>query len=274
MRDAYIRKDLQDRLAHQGDLFAWVNALEGDVYREVARRRTLRVVVDGRSYFAKLHFGVGWAEIVKNWLTLKSPVLGAENEYRACLHLDRMGINAPKVAAFAMEEGSPATRRSFVLCDELAGFESLQDVTDRWESAPPSPRQQRQLLMGVAAFVRRLHAAGVVHRDLYICHLLLDRDKWQRADLNLAILDLHRAEVHARMPTAWRRRDLAARLFSALDLNLHPRAWLRFVRVYTGRPLRETFTRDAAFWGSVYRRANKLYQKGLRKGLVKGRYRP
>lgn len=274
MRETYVREDLSDVLPNQGDLLIWAKGLEGEVYREVARRRTLRVVVDGRGFFAKLHFGVGWIEIAKNWLTFKRPVLGAENEYRACVHLDHMGINAPKVAAFAVGQGSPATRQSFVLCDELAGFESLEEVTDRWGSRPPSPRQKRQLLVGVAEFVKQLHAAGVVHRDLYICHLLLDSNKWQHADLTLAILDLHRAEIHSALPEAWRRRDLAALLFSVLDLDLHPRAWLRFVRIYTGRPLRETFAEHGAFWGSVVQRAHKLYRKGLRKGLVKGRYRP
>lgn len=271
--EAYVREDLAGCLAHQRDLLEWANTLQGDVYREVARRRTMRVCVDERWFFAKLHFGVGWAEIVKNWLLLKRPVLGAENEYRACRHLEAAGINAPKVAAFAMGSGSFAARHSFILCDELTDFESLEDVTERWSDMPPTAGQARQLLTAVAEFVKTLHEAGVVHRDLYICHLLLDRNKWQHGELLLAVLDLHRAQIHDQLPTTWRRRDLAALLFSTLDLDLHPRAWLRFVRIYTGRPLREVFDEDEDFWRSVVRRAEALYEKGRRKGLVKGRYR-
>ena len=45
--------------------------LSGEVFRDVADRRTLRVEIGRRGYFAKLHFGVGWAEILKNLLTLR-----------------------------------------------------------------------------------------------------------------------------------------------------------------------------------------------------------
>ena len=253
-------------------LLQWGESVEGDVYRQGRGRRTVRVVLDDKAYFLKFHSGVGWLEILKNWLVGKRPVLGAENEYRACRHLEDCGLNAPRVAAFAASAGNPAARRSLVLCDELTGFTSLEDVVDGWDESPPDPLARRRLVMGIAGFVRQLHEAGVVHRDLYLCHLLLRTDAWTAGEVELGVLDLHRARVLAPVPDYWRRRDLAALLFSALDAPVQRRAWLRFVRVYTGRPLREAFAGDGAFWRSVYRRAVRLYGKGLRKGLVKGRF--
>lgn len=253
-------------------LLQWGESVEGDVYRQGGGRRTVRVVVNGKAYFLKFHSGVGWLEILKNWLVGKRPVLGAENEYRACRHLEDCGFNAPRVAAFAAAAGNPAARRSLVLCDELTGFTSLEDVVDVWDESPPDRLARRRLVMGIAGFVRQLHEAGVVHRDLYLCHLLLRTDAWAAGEVELGVLDLHRARVLAPVPDYWRRRDLAALLFSALDAPVHRRAWLRFVRVYSGRPLREAFAGDGAFWRSVYRRAVRLYGKGLRKGLVKGRF--
>ena len=50
--------------------------LQGQVYRELEGRRTLRTEVAGRGYFVKIHRGIGWGEIVKNLLTAKLPVLG------------------------------------------------------------------------------------------------------------------------------------------------------------------------------------------------------
>ena len=253
-------------------LLQWAESVEGEVYREGRGRRTVRVLVGGNPYFLKFHWGVGWLEIVKNWLVGKRPVLGAENEYRACRRLESRGLNAPRVAAFATGGGNPAARRSLILCDELAGCLSLEDVVDGWEESPADPAARRRLAMGVADFVRRLHEAGVVHRDLYLCHLLLRADAWAAGEVELAVLDLHRARILSPVPDYWRRRDLAALLFSALDAPLHRRAWLRFIRVYSGRPLRDTFAIEGAFWRSVYRRAVRLYGKGLRKGLVKGRF--
>ena len=269
--ERYLRPGLNGVPVGDG-LLHWAEAVEGEVYREGRGRRTVRVVLDGRPYFLKFHWGVGWLEILKNWLVGKRPVLGAENEFRACRHLEQCGLNAPRVAAFAAAGGNPAARRSLILCDELAGFVSLEDVVDGWDDSPPEPASRRRLVMAVARFVRRLHEAGVVHRDLYLCHLLLRADAWAAGEVELAVLDLHRARIVSPVPDYWRRRDLAALLFSALDTPVHRHAWLRFVRVYSGRPLKEAFAAEGAFWRSVYRRAVKLYAKGSRKGLVKGRF--
>ena len=265
--DAYVRPGMGG-LPAAGGLLSWGESVTGEVYRRGRGRRTVRVVLEGKPYFLKYHSGVGWAEILKNWLTGKRPVLGAENEYRACRHLERHGLTAPRVAAFAAAAGSAAARHSLILCDELAGFASLEDVVRGWRDARPTAASRQRLAMGVAAFVRQLHEAGVVHRDLYLCHLLLCNDAWAEGDVQIGVLDLHRARILSPVPDYWRRRDLAALLFSALDAPVHRHVWLRFVRVYTGRPLRETFAREGAFWRSVYRRAVRLYAKGTRKGLV------
>ena len=56
------------------DPFVAVEALKGEVFRELEARRTLRTEVEGRGYFVKIHRGIGWGEIVKNLLTAKAPV--------------------------------------------------------------------------------------------------------------------------------------------------------------------------------------------------------
>ena len=60
--------------------FAEVGKLDGTLVREVKSRRTLRMVIGGRSFFLKHHMGVGWREIVKNLVQFKLPILGAANE--------------------------------------------------------------------------------------------------------------------------------------------------------------------------------------------------
>ncbi|MDA1075557.1 MAG: lipopolysaccharide core heptose(I) kinase RfaP [Proteobacteria bacterium] len=269
MSEVYLREDLQAAWRDR-DIFDAAFDLEGEVYRAVATRRTLRTCIDGKVYFAKLHMGVGWDEIFKNLVTLKLPVIGAENEYRACRHLEEHGIQAPRVAAYGRRGGNPARVRSFVITDELAGRESLEDLTNRWFDDPPHPARKRALVMAVAGFARRFHGAGVIHRDFYICHLLLDVKKFTQNVVDLAVLDLHRAQIHTRIPRRWLIRDLAALLFSTLDLPLSRRAWLRFVRVYRARPLREVFAEEGVFWEAVYQRALMLYRKAGKTGLVKG----
>ena len=271
MSALYLRPDLAAAWGEDG-LFERMAGLDGEVYRAVANRRTLRVVAGGRAYFAKIHGAVGWGEIVKNLLTLRLPVVGARNEFEACRHLERAGVAAPTVAAFGERGANPARRFSFVVCDALEGRESLEDLSNRWDREPPAPRELRRLVMAVAAFARALHGAGVAHRDFYICHLLLDVAGYRAGRVELAVIDLHRAQIHRRIPRRWLRRDLAALLYSVLDLPLSRRAWLRFLRVYRNRPLRQVMAEEGAFWDSVYRRALALYRKGQRRGLVKGRF--
>lgn len=271
MAALFLRKDLA--LAWAGaDPFERVAGLDGEVYRNVANRRTLRFELGGRGYFAKIHGAVGWREIFKNLLTLRLPVIGARNEYRACRHLERCGVAAPTVAAFGERGWNPARRRSFVVCDELEGRESLEDLTADWDRQAPGPAEKRRLVEAAARFVRTLHEAGVVHRDLYICHLLADRRAYAEGRVVLAVLDLHRAQIHRRIPRRWLRRDLAAILFSVLDLPLTRRDWLRFLRAYRGRTLRDVLADEPDLWRQVYRRAVHLYRKGERKGLVRGHF--
>ena len=116
----YLRDDLA--AAWRGDdPFERVARLEGEVFRDVSVRRTLRFEAAGRSYFAKVHLGVGWREILKNLLVLRLPVVDASNEYHACMLLPRFGVSTPAPAAYGIRGRSPATRRSFIVCDELTG---------------------------------------------------------------------------------------------------------------------------------------------------------
>lgn len=45
------------------DPFEEVERLQGQVYRELEGRRTLRTEVAGRGYFVKIHRGIGWERL-------------------------------------------------------------------------------------------------------------------------------------------------------------------------------------------------------------------
>lgn len=65
------------------DAFEEVKTLQGEVFRELETRRTLRFELDGKSYFLKWHKGTSLKEIVKNLISLRMPVLGADREWHA-----------------------------------------------------------------------------------------------------------------------------------------------------------------------------------------------
>lgn len=267
----YLREDVAALWTDRNPL-AEAFALQGEVFREVARRKTMKVNIAGGSYFVKLHEGVGWVEIIKNWLQFKRPVLGAENEFLACRGLAEVGIKAPVPVAFAMENLSMARRRSFILCEELTERVSLEDFTETWFEQPATPETRHRMLLAIAEFARAFHQHGFIHRDFYICHLLAQSGELRRGRFDLAVLDLHRARRFDVVPDRWLRRDLGALLFSTLDLGFSTTDWLRFIRRYSGRPLKTELAERGDFWISVRARAHKLYREGERKGIVKGLY--
>jgi heptose I phosphotransferase len=248
------------------DPFLAVEALKGEVFRELEARRTLRSEVAGRGYFVKIHRGVGWAEIIKNLLLLRLPVLGARNEWLALQRLGSLGVDTMHSVAFGQSGSNPATRHSFIVTEELAPTISLEDLCRNWPNEPPPPTLKRALIGRVADMAGRMHRGGVNHRDFYLCHFLLHLDPAPTANhLKLSLIDLHRAQVREKIPRRWRDKDLASLYFSALNIGLTRRDVLRFLRCYFGRSLRDILNREAVLLGYLAREAELLQAKFLRK---------
>ena len=250
-------------------IFEALFALTGDVYRQTAHRRTLRCEIAGRGYFAKLHAGVGWREIVTGWAAGKRAAIGARDEYRACLRLADAGILAPRVAAFGECGDSPATQRSVVLCDALDGFVSLEEIANDWALNPRPAAVKRRLVAAVAELAAQMHAAGVFHRDFYLCHLLANAAKLADGEVELAVIDLHRAVIGAGARDA-RIRDLAALDYSAAAVPLARTDIARFVAAYTGQPPARAVRMQRPFWAAVAKRADRLRARALNRGLATG----
>ena len=255
----FLRADIASAWSGRGALAA-AFALQGEVLRQMPGRRTVRVRIGEQSFVLKLHMGVGWWEILRNLLSLRWPVLGARNEFMALARLNGQGVPTMSVAAFAESGRNPARRRSFVLLEDIAHDCTLEDVARTWRTTPARIRERRALIAEVALIARGMHAAGVNHRDFYLCHFLRARAG------GLRLIDLHRAGVRKAVPSRWREKDLAQLLFSALDAQLTRHDRLHFLRVYhCGLP------RDArmwTMWRRIEREAQWLHRKGRRLGIV------
>ena len=248
------------------DPFDMVEALQGEVFRELEGRRTLRVEAGGRGYFVKIHRGVGWREIVKNLLSARLPVLGARNEWQAIRRLDELGVATMKAVAYGERGCNPARQHSFIVTEELTPTVSLEDFCRDWPQCPPDSALKRTLIDRVADMARQMHEGGMNHRDLYICHFLLHLEPAPTAAaLRLSLIDLHRSQIRPHTPRRWRDKDLAALYFSALGIGLTRRDKLRFVRRYFGRSLREALRDEAALLARLEAQAGRLHARYLRK---------
>src|SRR5439155_26955713 len=130
---------------------------------------------------------------------------------------------------------NPATRQSFLLTRELHSCRDLEKLCAQWPSHPPTQAFRRALIESVASITRRMHAAGLNHRDYYLCHLWLEQGSGGSSTpppVRLRIIDLHRAMRHRRVPLFWLIKDLAGLLFSAWDSGLTKSDCLRCMREY------------------------------------------
>jgi heptose I phosphotransferase len=248
------------------DPFVAVEALQGEVFRELEGRRTLRTEVAGRGYFVKIHRGIGWGEIFKNLFSLRLPVLGAANEWQAIRRLTAAGVATMHAVAYGRRGWNPAREHSFIVTEELAPTISLEDFCRDWPQLPPAPLLKRALLARVADMAGRMHRAGVNHRDFYICHFLLHLDPAPTlAAFRLSIIDLHRAQCRAATPRRWRDKDLASLYFSALEIGLTRRDFLRFLRGYFERPLRDILRDEAPLLRHLASEGERLMERYRRK---------
>ncbi|WP_071870844.1 lipopolysaccharide core heptose(I) kinase RfaP [Atopomonas hussainii] len=249
------------------DPFVEVERLEGQVYRELEGRRTLRTEVAGRGFFVKIHRGIGWSEIAKNLLSAKLPVLGARNEQVALQRLAALGVPSMRSVAYGVQGGNPAAQHSFIITEELAPTTDLEQFSLSWAKQPPAPALKYALIAKVADMAGRMHRGGVNHRDFYICHFLLHTDQPVQPDnLRLSLIDLHRAQTRTATPKRWRNKDLAALYYSVLDIGLTRRDRLRFLRDYFAQPLRKTLADEARLLTWLEGKAAKLYARKQRYG--------
>lgn len=241
------------------DPFTYMMSLEGDVFREVAHRKTLRFMQGGEAYFAKLHSGVGWKEIIKNLLQGRLPVLGATQEWRAIQRLTQLGIPTTPFIGYGRRGLNPAKQQSFIITKALTETISLEDFCRDWQNQPPPLSLKRALIANVATIARQLHTHGINHRDFYICHFLLDKTRGMQAPY-LYLIDLHRAQIRSRTPLRWIIKDIAGLYFSAMDLGLTRRDLYAFIKHYHPS-LRLSLLQHQHFWSRVEKRARALYRK-------------
>ena len=250
------------------DIFDSLFAIDGKVYRNKEGRKTLRFTIDGKNYFGKFHSGIGWKDLLKNLIQFRTPVLGARNEWMAIRRLEQLGIHTMNLVGYGKRGKNPARIQSFVITEELTNTISLEDFCRSWVKKPPSYSLKKALITKVAETARILHENGINHRDLYICHFLLDIssgiDHIDDKNIVLYLIDLHRVKFHSNTPVRWRIKDVAAIYFSSMDTGLTNRDLLRFIRVYSNKEIKTALS-DKKFWQKVKNRGNSFYSEFKRK---------
>ncbi len=200
--------DATQRLVIAGDVAArWNGAAPiGSVARWLAPADS--IVVRTRDGRANLRWPAPPGEPTATWFGKRfdaAPKRGRSPAFQEWVHLRAvasLGIEVPQVVAVARQHGAASVLWT-------RGVDPGVTLREQLPSLPLGAASRRRLLLAAARMARRLHAAGFLHRDLYLDHFL------PRVDGSLVLIDLSRVSWHARLPGRGRTKDLAALEFSA-----------------------------------------------------------
>lgn len=257
---------IRNALPEGSDPFAWFLRSQGQAHREVKHRLTYETWLGQHHIYVKRHLGCGWKEVLKEWYRFRKPVVSARTEWEAAEALTAAGVPVPKVLGRGERGRYPHAIESFVVLEALENQETLEHFQPGWLEIHGRRwiQLKRALTTEIADMVRRMHGAGINHRDLYINHFLIAREaakNWQpNQTVELHLIDLHRAQNRDSVPTRWLIKDLGSLLFSALDAGLTSADYGRFLKVYLGQHWNENLRQNQPFWQAVCRRATALYR--------------
>tara|TARA_B110000444_G_C18839746_1_gene598122 strand:+ start:310 stop:1134 length:825 start_codon:yes stop_codon:yes gene_type:complete len=259
----FLSVELKKTLAGN-EIFSWINQLannasEKDIYRAKEGRKTFCFRVEDRSFFVKLHSGIGWREIFKNLFKLRLPVLGATSEYLAIEALTAAGIATMSIKGFGETGLNPAKKCSFIITEELYNTISLENYCRDWQGYPRRYKYKRMLVENLARVSRTMHSVGINHRDFYLCHFHLEVESLANGNPQCYLIDLHRAQLRSITPKRWLIKDLAGLYYSAMDVGLSRQDLLIFIKVYSNMSASKALKKNRKFWLAVAERARKLY---------------
>jgi hypothetical protein len=145
-----------------------------------------------------------------------------------------IGVPCPKVVAVGERLEGDAEIASVLVTAAVPGV-SLESWVRSPAAVALQDRALRTRLIEAAADVtRRLHYAGLFHRDYYLAHLFLDLPADEPLQLRITLIDLQRM-VRSHRRTRWATKDLASMHYSAPRGVFTCSDRVRFYRRYVGR---------------------------------------
>ncbi len=237
----------------QGEAFEACMQLQGKAFRDVPGRKTMQVSLGNKSYFIKQHLGVGWGEIFKNLFSFKLPILGAMTEVSAIQKLDEIGIKTTPLVAYGQRGCNPATLQSFVLTEDLGDILTLEEILEVGLQTNIHAASKHDVLQALGELAAKLHAAGLSHRDFYLCHFVLKKYDAEAGNLNLHLIDLHRMLQGLQLNSSAVMKDVAGLYFSMQQIGLGAEDWAVFKQHY--------LTQSDGFWAQVDARSQALLAK-------------
>jgi heptose I phosphotransferase len=234
--------------------------------RAVKGRNTVRLDLETetgekRAFFLKRYTLPKIRERLKACLSLKRPAPGARQEWHAMWTFMQRGLPGPVPVAWGQDGKS-----SLVLSEGVSHVMKLSEWAERYlgEGFGRNPQvlsAKRKIIEEVANIVARIHAEGLHHQDLYLCHFLCGSEQ---NGIPLTLIDLQRVEQRRKLPRRWQVKDLAQLHFSSAQY-ITRQDIRRFWKVYDS--IYHTGRRIIPLWHSILRKSERIRRHTLKHGL-------
>jgi hypothetical protein len=206
----------------------------GTVVRDFPGRRTVRLELrhadgDARGVFLK-RYEPSYLSAGQRLLRLiRWPGAGDEamREWEMLHQVSACGIRTASPIAVGQHASGGIVSRSFVMTGEIAGAVEGHVWMERLPAF-----ERRRFLLRVAEMARRFHAAGLVHKDFYIGHVLVAPKSGQP---DLYLIDLQRVARPVLFQSRWVAKDLGSLAYSMFNAGASYTDLLRSLAAYRGQ---------------------------------------
>jgi heptosyltransferase-2 len=206
--------------------------------------------------YLKRYHSPGTVQLIKRLFTRRSRAGAGCYDFAPALELAQKGISVARPIAYGQECSKLGEKRSFVIIEELPHADALERLLPRWEEAKQDYQllgDKRELIKKVAELVRRLHEAGLFHRDLYLAHIFLGKD--DTGQERLSLIDLQRIFRPLICKRRWQVKDLAQLYYSGREFFSRTDI-IRFLHTYLQKELLSA--QDKTLARAVYRKAQRI----------------
>jgi len=223
-------------------------------------RTCFKLTANGPNIYLKRYQNTPKMRQIANWIDHRCRRCTSVYDGHLTDDLDDAGISVPHTIAYGYQWNGLFEKRSFIMIREIPDAVSLEEklpacMTD---FSPSAARLRRRFIRKVADFVRQFHRTGCRHRDLYLCHLFLDKDN------TLHLIDLHRVFEPVLLAERFRMKDIAQLYYSSPGSVISRADRLRFYLQY--RQKNKLTRLDKYFISQVKRKARQIALRDLKKG--------
>lgn len=220
LNDILINPDYQNFLKHQGlthfDLI-W-NLQGGDTFKKIQDRSVTRIDfkyrgTDKKTFYLKRHnpekFNMKY-RVFRNFFQNRLSQ-GLQELYNIIKFRDHGLATVIPVAAGAKMLGD-SRMISFLITEDFAPFISLEWILFNqpdFFTGPKGEKRKKNLLDTIGCFARKMHNAGLNHRDFNATHILLYYPEQSSEKPQMALFDLQRVDRKNALSFRWIIKSLA-----------------------------------------------------------------